>query len=433
MPQNWKSYKLGEVSVDISYGYTESASKEKIGPKFLRITDIQNDFISWDDVPYCKISDKDLVKYQLEIGDVVVARTGNSTGATAVIKQNVNAVYASYLIRYRTDLNICDPMYLDFILRSKKWSDYVDAIKGGSAQPGANAKQFAEFEFTLPPLPEQVAIAQILSSLDDKIELNLQMNKTLEEMAMTLYKHWFVDFEFSPPFQGGVSAGRGGSKSGYKSSGGKFIDSELGPIPEGWEVKRLDEVVSVNSNSIKKNNEPSEINYIDIASVNEGWVAELQPLSYSDAPSRAKRIVSDGDIVWSTVRPNRKSRFLALGMGENTIASTGFAVLTPSKLPYSYIYPYSCTDDFVDYLVSRATGSSYPAVTGKVFEEAKILLPPDEIVNAYDELCQPFFVQYSMNSIENQTLTNLRDTLLPKLISGEVRVKDAEQTIAEAL
>lgn len=144
MPENWKTYKLGDISSDISYGYTESASLDEIGPKFLRITDIQNDFISWNNVPYCKISDKNLIKYQVTIGDIVVARTGNSTGATAIIKDEINAVYASYLIRYRLEKEIAYPPFVDYVLRSNNWKNYVDAIKGGSAQPGANAKQFAD-------------------------------------------------------------------------------------------------------------------------------------------------------------------------------------------------------------------------------------------------------------------------------------------------
>ena len=212
MPQNWKTYKLGELSESISYGYTESASLDKVGPKFLRITDIQNDFIDWKTVPYCPITDKDRLKYSLSIGDILVARTGNSTGATACIKEEIDAVFASYLICYRINKSVADPFYIDFALRSKKWTDFIDGIKGGSAQPGANAKQFASFPIILPPLPIQRRIASILGALDDKIDLNLEMNKTLEEMAMALYKHWFVDFG---PFKNG-----------------NFVESELGMIPE---------------------------------------------------------------------------------------------------------------------------------------------------------------------------------------------------------
>ena len=112
MPQNWKTYKLGEISTTITYGYTESASLEEIGPKFLRITDIQNSFISWNNVPYCPISNKDFEKYKLEIGDILIARTGNSTGENAIIKDEINAVYASYLISYQIDKNKADPTFV---------------------------------------------------------------------------------------------------------------------------------------------------------------------------------------------------------------------------------------------------------------------------------------------------------------------------------
>lgn len=98
VPEGWQETTLGEISLDISYGYTQSASKKIVGPKFLRITDIQNDFVEWDQVPYCVITDKSYQKYKLSIGDLVVARTGNSTGAVATIKSEIDAVFASYLI-----------------------------------------------------------------------------------------------------------------------------------------------------------------------------------------------------------------------------------------------------------------------------------------------------------------------------------------------
>lgn len=165
----WKTYKLGEICSDISYGYTESASLETVGPKFLRITDIQYDFISWDKVPYCPITKENHKKYKLEIGDIVIARTGASTGATAIFKdEGIDAVFASYLIRYKIDKEIAYPFYIGQLLKSALWGSYVASIIGGSAQPGANAKQFADFEFPLPDFATQTQIAQILTSLDEK-------------------------------------------------------------------------------------------------------------------------------------------------------------------------------------------------------------------------------------------------------------------------
>ena len=112
----WKITSLNEISKDIAYGYTESASREPIGPKFLRITDIVGG-LNWSTVPYCKISDANLKKYQLEIGDIVIARTGATTGTTEIIKEKTKAVFASYLIRYKIDEQRAIPLFISYVLK----------------------------------------------------------------------------------------------------------------------------------------------------------------------------------------------------------------------------------------------------------------------------------------------------------------------------
>ena len=180
----------------MSYGYTESASLDPIGPKFLRITDIVPGRVTWANVPYCHVSSKDHAKYRLSEGDIVIARTGATTGYTYTMKPNdlkYDAVFASYLIRYRVDDQKAAPSFVGHLLTSSIWKGFVDGILGGSAQPGANAKQFADFEILLPPLPEQQAIAGVLSSLDDKIDLLHRQNKTLEGMGEALWRQMFVE------------------------------------------------------------------------------------------------------------------------------------------------------------------------------------------------------------------------------------------------
>lgn len=391
MPENWKKYNLGDLSEDISYGYTESASKENIGPKFLRITDIQKDFIDWNEVPYCKISEKDLIRYQVEIGDIVVARTGNSTGATSMIKNEINAVYASYLIRYRLNKKIAVPGFIDFVLRSNSWKNYVDAIKGGSAQPGANAKQFAAFEINLPPLQEQKSIASILSAIDDKIELNLQMNKTLEEMAMALYKHWFVDFG---PFQDG-----------------EFKDSDLGEIPNDWEVKKLEDLLEIkygkDHKKLVEGNIPvygsgGIMRYVDTFLYDQDSIliprkGTLSNLFYLSEP------------FWS-VDTMFYSKFRKQNFGK-------------------YIFYFLKSLD----LASMDVGSAVPSLTTELLKRIKILVPSTQEVEKFNEIVSGYFNVLESNKDENKSLTQLRDTLLPKLINGEVRVKDVEKTLSEVL
>jgi type I restriction enzyme S subunit len=407
MHKNWKTYKLSEVIQIIGGGTPKTSIPEFWNGSipWLSVKDFQGEqkFVFQTEKT---ITEEGLKKSSTKIlpkGAIIISARG-TVGELAVLEKEMTFNQSCYgiLPNDKTDNN-----YLYYLLKQKIRE--LQGLSYGSVFDTITTKTFDSLDVYLPPLSEQTQIANILSAIDDKIENNLAINKTLEDMAMALYKHWFVDFG---PFQEG-----------------EFMDSELGLIPKGWEVKRLEEVVQVNSNSIKKDKEPKIINYIDIASVKEGWVEEIKTIKYEDAPSRARRIISDGDIIWSTVRPNRKSRFLALGFSENTIVSTGFVVMSPILISYSYLYLCSCTKDFVDYLVSRATGSSYPAVTGKVFEEYEILIPEKAILDRFSIIVEPMFLHSSSNDIENQTLTNLRDTLLPKLISGEVRLKEFREGI----
>ena len=186
----WQAKTLSELSADISYGYTESASNERVGPRFLRITDIQNGVVNWGNVPYCKITAEKHKKYKLHEGDIVIARTGNSTGENFLYKGSEDAVFASYLIRFQINPKEADSKFVWYNLRSYKWWEFIRASKTGSAQAGANAKALGQFVISVPPLPEQRAIAHILGTLDDKIELNRRQSETLQEMARALFKAW---------------------------------------------------------------------------------------------------------------------------------------------------------------------------------------------------------------------------------------------------
>lgn len=190
----WQRVKLGEICSTIDYGYTTSATNLNTGVKFLRITDIVPNMINWDSVPYCEIDFDKKEKYLLEAGDIVIARTGATTGYNKIIKHNdFQAVFASYLIRYKINSNLANPYFIFYHLQSLAWKGFVEGIIGGSAQPNANAKQFADFSFPLPPLETQQRIAEILSSLDDKIDLLHRQNKTLESLSLTLFRHTFID------------------------------------------------------------------------------------------------------------------------------------------------------------------------------------------------------------------------------------------------
>src|SRR5690554_1827845 len=406
MPHNWKTYKLGEICEDIGGG-TPSTKK----------TEYYNGDISW-------ITPRDLSGYNskyIKKGSRSITKLGLQKSSAKIMPKGTVLLSSRAPIGYlaialneiRTNQGFkslvvnqefCYNEFIYYLLKNNV--DVLLQNASGSTFQEISGNVVKGLSFPIPPLPEQRAIASILSTIDDQIENNLAMNKTLEEMAMALYKHWFVDFG---PFQEG-----------------NFVESELGEIPEGWEVKELKDVAKVNQRSLKKDHSFNEINYIDISSVGTGLVENNNIIESGKAPSRAKRLLNDGDIVWSTVRPTRRSYFLALGYAENTVVSTGFAVISPVKVPYSYLYPLTCTQEFVDYLDSRSTGAAYPAVTGKVFEQARIIVPSKKSLDEYSEIVSNYYRKISANLEENQTLIAQRDALLPKLVSGEVRVKGFE-------
>lgn len=276
----------------------------------------------------------------------------------------------------------------------------IQNMIGTSGRQRVESAAFDRLIVRLPPLPIQRRIAEILGRLDDKIELNRRINRTLEAMAQALYKHWFVDFG---PFQDG-----------------EFVESEMGLVPRGWEVGRVGDVAQINARSIRNGNEPSQIRYVDIASVSTGRIDETTAMPFSEAPSRAQRLVSHGDIIWSAVRPNRRAFALIQFPDPDLVVSTGFAVLSPNRIPYSYLYACLSTQDFADYLEARATGAAYPAVRGDDFEEAPIIIPPDTILDRFHSVAQPWFEQQHVLRNEERQLAAAHDYLLPKLLSGEV-------------
>lgn len=414
--------RLADISVDVSYGYTASAESDPVGPKFLRITDIRDGSIDWDTVPYCTIDEKSLVKTKLEIGDIVVARTGATTGINQIIKQDKFAVFASYLIRFRIDKNIADPFFIGYYLKSKYWNDHLGSIIGGSAQPGANAKQFGDFTMDLPPLPTQKAIAEILSSLDSKIELNNQINQNLEALAQALFKQWFVDFEF--PNENGEP---------YKSSGGEMIDSELGEIPKGWRVYNFGELLTTISKTypLKK---VEEVIFLNTGDIQNGKFLHKNYSRADQLPGQAKKSIQLGDILYSEIRPQNKRFAYVHFNAESFVVSTKLMVLRPKvNIDPFFMYFLLTQDDTIRYLqiLAESRSGTFPQITFSEVSTLKVALPSFEEVNSFsNKILDPYFEHSFNKDFENESLSELRDTLLPKLLSGELEVNESllEQT-----
>jgi len=367
--KEWKEVALTDICTSIDYGYTASSNDVPVGPQFLRITDIATGRVDWKNVPYCEINSSDREKYKLFVGDIVIARTGASTGATYIIKQSdpEDLVFASYLIRYRINNNIAVPSFVGALLTSTIWKNYVDGIVGGSAQPGANAKVLGAFSFALPPLAEQRAIAAVLSSLDDKIDLLHRQNATLEAMAEALFRQWFV------------------------------VEAK-----EEWEEKRLGDFFPVKTGK-------KDANY----SVGNG---EYPFFTCSKQMLFAPGYSFDG------------SAILLAGNGDFNVkrysgkfeAYQRTYVLIPNDSKF-YNFLYIVIKYFLTEITEGHRGSVINFITKGMIEDFTILLPNEDITTKliqFDRL----YSKFDANTTQIRTLEKLRDTLLPKLMSGEVRV-----------
>lgn len=344
---------------------------------------------------------KSSAKY-LPKNTVLVAMYGANVGQLGLLRKpaTVNQAICGLVVNDE----VADFRYVFYALFATRRELVLKAQ--GAAQQNLNQDAIKNFKIPVPPLDDQHRIASILAAYDDLIENNDRRIAILEELTRRIYEEWFVHFRFP----------------GHEEM--RLVESELGPIPKGWEVHKLATHVTVNRASVKKGQEPDSILYIDIASVVPGTIKDKHPYAFADAPGRARRLVTHGDILWSCVRPNRKSHALVLHPEDNLIASTGFAVLTAVSVPYSYLYFSVTTDDFVGYLVNRATGAAYPAVTAKDFEAAPLLKPTDEILTRFHATTEPMLLLCELLKQKNINLRSQRDLLLPKLIAGDIDVSN---------
>lgn len=285
----------------------------------------------------------------------------------------------------------------------------------GAAQPKLNQANLRRISLPFPPEPIRNLIGGIASAFFELIGNNSRRIEILEEMAQAIYREWFVEFRYP----------------GHEDV--PLVDSELGPIPEGWAVRELREVVRVNEHSLKAGAEIGEIQYVDIASVDVGRISKTQTIEYSEAPGRARRKGQHGDIIWSTVRPNRRAYAQLIDPPTNLVMSTGFAVISPVRLPSSLLKQMLSTDAFVGYLSSRATGATYPAVTPSDFEEARFVVADEATNSKFNELAEPIDTLIAFLKSEIEILSETRDLLLPKLISGEIDVSELDFELADSL
>lgn len=318
------------------------------------------------------------------------------------------------------------PRFVYYFLKTLNWEQFNDK----SGVPGVNRNDVHQEIVRVPTPSDQKQIAEILGTLDDKIELNRQMNETLEEMARALFRDWFIDF-------GPTRRQMDGATDPAAIMGHAFPDDKatiLAPLfparlgedglPEGWNWDAVSELADLNPKSWTVKKHPEQIDYLDLSNTKWGRIEETTSYLWSEAPSRAKRILEPGDTIVGTVRPGNGS--YALIGREGLTGSTGFAVLRPKHRSVTeFVYLALTSPENIDILANLADGGAYPAINPKIVADTKIVLADSKVIEDFSNLTQSMFAKPHFNEQESQTLAQIRDLLLPKLMSGEIQLKDA--------
>ena len=373
--------------------------------RYLRITDI-DDFGNLLEDDKKSVSSPEIEKYILKEGDIVFARTGNSTGRTYYHEEkNGKLAFAGFLIKFSLDKSKVNPKYLKYFTISKPYKQWVDNLSNGSTRGNINAKTFAECPIILPSREQQDYLVRVLSSLEEKIQTNNQINQELEAMAKTLYDYWFVQFDF--PDQNGKL---------YKSSGGKMVyHPELKrEIPEGWEVEKLSKIANITMGQSPKGSSYNEVGeglLFFQGSTDFGWRFPIAR-QYTTEPSR---MAEEDDILLSVRAP----------VGTLNIADTrccigrGLAAINSKIGANSYIF--NVMQDFKKLFDLRnSVGTTFGSITKDDLYNLKIIYPPNELLMNFDQLVKSFDKEIKNRSRQNQELIQLRDWLLPMLMNGQV-------------
>ena len=356
------------------------------------------------DTKMCDLSEYE--KYKRDLSDRTLFLSINGTiGNTA--KYNGEKIILGKSACY---LNVKKDYNLDFIyyvLRTPAFQSAISGLATGTTIKNVSLKIIREYEFSVPDYEGQTRIARVLRAIDDKVELNNRINHNLEEQAQALYKSWFVDYE---PFKGG-----------------KFVDSELGMIPEGWKIGKINDVINLLSGFPFKSSdfqENGDYQLITIKGVQDGYLDVTSADMLSSLPSKMPQycILNIGDILISLTGNVGRTCIVDRN---NLLLNQRVAILSPKNIRDSfYVYTMFRSESMKDELIHLARGTAQLNLSPIETGEKLTVIPPDSILEAFAKVGKGTFNQYISLKKENIRLMEMRDSLLPKLMSGELKIND---------
>ena len=368
--------------------------------KYARISDIEMDKV--------QTSTKELRDTKLRYGDLLFARQSlvlsGAGKCSIVVSTKEDTVYESHLIRVRMDENKTNPFFYFYYFKSPYGKKNIYSIVEQVAAAGIRGSDLIKLVVPFPPLREQKAIADILSCLDDKIILNNQINDNLAEMSLAIYKSWFVDFE---PYQNE-----------------EFTETEHGLIPKGWRYERIGNLcdsISRKHDFCKKN-----LIFLNTGDIENGRFLHGEYSAVCGMPGQAKKSIHQGDILYSEIRPANKHFAFVNFDSSDYVVSTKLMVIRTGVLNSRRLYHYLTLPSVLNELQTEAESRSgtFPQIRFENIKGLEILIALDEIEKQFSEVLESIYASIDANILENRNLSELRDTLLPKLMSGEIDVSE---------
>jgi len=421
LPRGWKAVRVEDVAGKhasaLSTGPFGSAISARFfvarGVPVIRGSNLSEDVgirLNDDGLVFVSVEKaQEFRRSMVQRGDLVFTCWG-TIGQVGLI--DARATFDRYVIsnkqmKLTPDPSIADSAFLYYAFSSPQIMASIQAQAIGSSVPGFNLGQLKAVSIPLPSLSEQRRIAAVLGVLDDKIDLNRQMNRTLEEMAQVIFMSWFIDFD------------------GHTD----LVDSELGPIPRGWRVGSLGDVVAHVRDGVDPSAISPETPYVGLEHIPRKCAA-LDTWGTSADVESGKSKFKQGDVLFGKLRPYFHKVVIAPLDG---VCSTDVLVLRP-KSPgwFGFAFGHLFSTAIVDHASAMADGTKMPRTSWADLNRYKFALPPEPVATRLDGIVRPVFERIHCNVFESKSLAALRDALLPKLISGEIRVPEAESIVTEA-
>lgn len=440
MGSDWHKDKLGAVATVRSGFAFKSKDMGSIGHPIIKIKNIVPPNVNITDVERVPVKvingNKRVSQFLLSADDILIAMTGATVGKVGRMPETNENYYLNQRVGkvFLNETDKADYDFLYYVLSQETHVKQMFGIADGSAQANISGGQIESLDIPLPPLPEQRAIAHILGSLDDKIELNRRMNRTLEATARAIFKSWFVDFDPVRAKAEGRSTGLPDEIAALFPD--SFEDSEMGEIPKGWEVKTIGQAVKCVGGSTPSTKNPAFwdggknpfVTPKDMSSLTGPVILDTsRHITDAGVDKISSGRLPIGTVILSSRAP---IGYLAVTEVPVSVNQGVIAMICNKDLPNYYVLYWTETN--MEAIKSNAGGTTFAEISKSNFRPIPVVVPHKLVCDAFVQQVEPLHKQVVLNLQESNSLASLRDTLLPKLISGELRVPDAEKFVEEA-